>query len=153
MRFKPSCHRWLCEVQAASDGFVNCRVRHSIRCQDTKIVMIPAEEFFPRVHKAFGVVAAFWMYQDSAGLNERDFTPIPRDVQRECSWILGLDTSDKGAFFLRAMLAGVLGHYSTCKTSIDEIRRTVFSQLREIPVFDIVVKLTPDPLFPDSPSE
>ena len=109
----------------------------------SKSVSIPAADFFPRVHEAFTLLAQFWYTEAAFGTQHSRLEPIDVAVQRECSWVFGIDTSVKGAYFLRAMLGGTLGYYSMHRTPAEDIRRSIRSQLREMPVFQMIVNLTP----------
>ena len=141
--YRPNCHRWLCKIEGVDNGLVICRVRRSRYQLTTKSISVPAAEFFPRVHQASGVVAQFWYTEAAFDTQRSRLEPVDVQIQRECSWILGIDTSDKGAYFLRAMLGGTLGYYSMHETTADDIRRLIRSQLREMPVFQMIVNLTP----------
>ena len=55
-----------------------------------------------------------------------------------------LDTSHKGAFFLRFLLGGELGYYSLQQTTEKEIRLCIVRHARSLPVFQRIVDTTPD---------
>ena len=132
---------WLCRVQFCSGHFITARVRRS-RDAPVETVQIFVRDFFHRIHYAFSVVSVFWMKQVLDDTQRLDLSPVSGSIQRECGWILGLDTSDKGAFCLRFLLGGVLGYYSLPGTPEMKIRRAIVRRGRSLPVFQRIIERT-----------
>ena len=133
---------WLRQVKFCFGDFIIARVRRS-RDGRPHSVMILVKKFFHRVHKAFAAVSVFWFGQVRAGTCRRNLSPVSVFIQRECSWIFGFDTSDKGAFLLRYLLGGELGYYSLSNTPESEIRRSIVLCGRSLPVFQSIIDHTP----------
>ena len=132
---------WLCDVYFCSGPFVTARIRRSGTAQP-ETVQIFVREFFARIHKAFSVVSEFWMSQVLQDTQRRTLSPVSVLIQRECSWVLALDTSCKGAFFLRFLLGGVLGYYSLSRDSEKKIRLSIVRRARSLPAFQKIVDCT-----------
>ena len=134
---------WLCSVEFSYGRFITAIVRFG-KDAVPKRVQIFVTDFFHRIHRAFSLVSVFWMRQVLTGTQRRDLSPVSELVQRECSWIFALDTSHKGAFFLRFLLGGELGYYSLQQTTEKEIRLCIVRRARSLPVFQRIVDTTPD---------
>ena len=132
---------WLCAVEFCATPVVTAKVRRSRNAQ-IETVHIHEKDFFHRIHVAFGIVSVFWHGQVVHGLQWRTLSPLCKLVQRECSWILGIDTADKGAMLLRMLLRGVLGCYSTVSTPDSAIRKSIVRRGRNLPVFQKIVDRT-----------
>ena len=132
---------WLCRVQFCYGLFITARVRRR-KDAPPETVQIFVKDFFHRIHQAFAVVSTFWMEQVLSGTQRRDLSPVSNLVQRECSWVLALDTSDRGAFCLRFLLGGELGYYSLQKSTEKEIRLCIVRRARSIPVFQSIIDHT-----------
>ena len=132
---------WLCDIYFCSGMFITARIRRSIEAPP-ETVQIFAREFFARIHKAFSVVSVFWMSQVLQGTQRRTLSPVSRLIQRECSWVFALDTSHKGAFYLRFLLGGVLGYHSLSRDPEKKIRLRIVRRGRSLPVFQKIVDCT-----------
>ena len=138
--FNRTCHRWLCGIETVRDGFAFAQVRRS-RWAEIKTVRIPVGEFFKRVDEAYDVVTEFWLKQIRRNTQHRNPCRVDLEIQRESSWILGIDLSEKGEFCLRFLLGGVLGYYSLQEISQDDIRAAMLC--RELPSLQHLVDRTP----------
>ena len=134
---------WLCDVEFCAGRFITARVRKT-RKSPVETVRILVEDFFRRIHKAFAVVSVFWFEQVRFDTQWLNLSPIDEVLQRECSWIFAIDTSEKGAMFLRMLLRGELGCYSLYKTAEKEIRLSIVRRARSLPVFQRIIDCTPD---------
>jgi hypothetical protein len=138
--FNRTCHRWLCGIESVRDGFAFVQVRRS-RCAEIKTVRIAVGEFFERVNEAYDVVTEFWLQQIRRNTQHRNPCRVDLKIQRESSWILGIDLSEKGEFCLRFLIGEVLGYYSLQETSQDDICAAMLC--RKLPSFQQLVDRTP----------
>ena len=134
---------WLCEVKFCAKPMITASIRRS-RDARVETVHIPVEDFFRRIHKAFAVVSVFWHKQVVQGTQRRFFCPVGKTVQRECSWVLGVDTANRGSLLLRMLLCEVLGCYSLALTPDLEIRDCIVERARSLPVFQKIIEHTHD---------
>jgi hypothetical protein len=132
---------WLCEVKFCAKPLITASIRRS-RNDRVEIVHIPVEDFFHRIHKAFAVVSVFWHKQVVLGTQWWSLSPVSETVQRECSWIFGIDTANKGSLLLRMLLREELGCYSLAKTPDLEIRDCIVERARSLPVFQKIMDHT-----------
>ena len=132
---------WLCEVKFCAKPLITASIRRD-RNARVETVHIPVEDFFHRIRKAFAVVSVFWHKQVVLGAQWRSLSPVSETVQRECSWIFGIDTADKGSLLLRMLLRGELGCYSLRLMSDVEIRKSIVRRARQLPVFQKIIDHT-----------
>ena len=95
-----------------------------------------------RIEMAFRTVSTFWYRQILLGTQWQTLVTVDSVVQRECSWIFGIDTAKKGALLLRMLLRGVLGNYSLASTPDREIRKSIVRRARNLPVYNKIVECT-----------
>ena len=132
---------WLCEVKFCAKPLITASIRRD-RNARVETVHIPVGNFFHRIRKAFAVVSVFWHKQVVLGTQWRSLSPVSETVQRECSWIFGIDTASKGSMLLRMLLRGELGCYSLASTPDLEIRDCIAERARSSPVFRKIIDRT-----------
>ena len=134
---------WLCRVEFCHRAFITAWVLRRPYGKPHKLRFL-VKDFFHRIHLAFKYVSLFWWDQVKAGTQSLSLSPMGNFIRRECSWVLGEDTSEKGAFLLRSLLRKELGYYSLSETSEKEIRDSIVRQGRSLPVFQCIIDHTPD---------
>ena len=132
---------WLCEVQFGATPVITARVRRT-RSAGIETVNIGEKDFFRRIEMAFRTVSTFWYRQILHGTQWQTLVAVDPVVQRECSWVFGIDTAEKGALLLRMLLRGVLGNYSLASTPDREIRKSIVRRARNLPVYNKIVECT-----------
>ena len=132
---------WLCEVKCCAAPLITARIRRR-RSSKVETVHIPVKNFFHRIHRAFAVVSVFWHGQVVDGTQWRSLSPVDETVQRECSWVFGIDTASKGSLLLRMLLRGELGCYFPVSTPDMKIRRSIVQRGRNLPVFQKIIDRT-----------
>ena len=132
---------WLCEIKFCAAPLITASIRRS-RNARVETVHVPVKVFFARIHRAFAVVSVFWHKQVVRGTQWRSLSPVDKTVQRECSWVFGIDTANKGSMLLRMLLRGELGCYSLHLISDVEIRKSIVQRARQLPVFQQIMDRT-----------